>query len=113
MIEIECEAFSVVMNRKALTESRSPGRRRPRLFLGSLAPRSGPGSHDEADGAPHARPWSAPRPCPDQHRAEPPSSATTAARPQAHAQAEGPNDRCSATASQLPGGTPANTTASS
>jgi hypothetical protein len=29
MIEIECDAFSVVMNLKALTGSRSPGRRRP------------------------------------------------------------------------------------
>ncbi len=74
------------------------GLRTEPLFLGSPAPRQGPGSHDAAGEAQHAHPCSAPRPCPHRQRVEQTSSATSAATRRAHRRASGSNDRCSATA---------------
>ena len=60
MIWIECSAFLAATNRKILTGSRFPWRRRPPLFLGFRAPRSRSAARGEDDAAPHARRSSSP-----------------------------------------------------
>ena len=113
MIVIECSAFFAAMNRKTLTGSRSPWRRRPPLFSGSRAPRratlTSRRNRRSSSRSSLLRPGAVPsstsswlRPVPQRLRRD----------AQLDARAAGPTDRCSATAAPPPGGTPTNTAGS-
>src|SRR6266536_4165653 len=79
--EIEWMAFSAAMNRNRLTGSRSPSRKRPRLFSRSPAPARATARVGAARAAPHPHHRSGHR---AHHARSAPAAPTTAATPARH-----------------------------
>src|SRR5918996_3425305 len=107
--EIEWLAFSAAMNRYRLTASRSPSRRRPRLFSGSPAPARAAAPAGAAHAAPRARRRSGHRARHARSVPAAPTAAATHATPPDPGQSPRACDQCVRTARPPHGETPAGT----